>query len=254
MSSVQAYINFLIQLISKTHIPGQKYYKGISHDIPMGSIRRLPSSCSSIDEILEGGFEYGTITEIYGDGGSGKTNLCLITARSAARRNERVLYMDTEGVSSERISQIFRDDHESLKRIVFTRPKSLSEQYAIISDVANRINEYEFKLIIVDSVTQLYRLERKDSKMSKEILNSIIGLLLSIAREGDACVIVTNQVYGDFSGDVKPVGGSILDHSAKIIIKLRKIGDNEREAILVKHRSIPEHRVARFKIIEDGLL
>lgn len=220
----------------------------------MTIIKRLPTGCQQIDEILNGGFEYGTITHIYGDGGSGKTNLCLITARSATRQNEKVLYVDTEGVSPERLFQIFRNEQENLKKIVFVRPKTFSEQYATISDIANRTNEYNFDVIIVDSITNLYRLDRKDLRFSREILTSIIGSLLSIARERNSCILVTNQVYGDTRGDIKPVGGYILEHSAKIIIKLRKVEDSVREAILVKHRSIPENRVARFKIVDDGII
>lgn len=37
----------------------------------------ITTGCISIDELLNGGIEIGTITQIYGESGSGKTNFCL---------------------------------------------------------------------------------------------------------------------------------------------------------------------------------
>jgi len=81
-----------------------------------------------------------------------------------------------------------------------------------------------------------------------------LSLLSSIARKRNIAVLITNQVYLDTTTkEIKPIGGHTLYHNAKTIIFLRKIGDGYREAILVKHRSLPEGAVARFVIGEDGL-
>jgi predicted ATP-dependent serine protease len=39
-------------------------------------IIKIATGCKEFDDILEGGFETGTITEIYGENRSGKTQLC----------------------------------------------------------------------------------------------------------------------------------------------------------------------------------
>ncbi len=37
----------------------------------------ITTGCPSIDQLLNGGIEIGTITQIYGESSSGKTNFCL---------------------------------------------------------------------------------------------------------------------------------------------------------------------------------
>ena len=44
-------------------------------------MKRLPLKCKPLDVLLGGGLERKTITEIYGEAGSGKTNLCLQASR-----------------------------------------------------------------------------------------------------------------------------------------------------------------------------
>src|SRR5688572_33391819 len=67
----------------------------------------LATGCASIDELLDGGLEPDAVTLVFGEGGSGKTNLALQCAREAALAGKRTSYVDTEGVSGVRIAQIF---------------------------------------------------------------------------------------------------------------------------------------------------
>ncbi|MCL5438143.1 MAG: DNA repair protein RadB, partial [Candidatus Thermoplasmatota archaeon] len=67
---------------------------------------RLPSGIACIDELTEGGLEPGIITEIFGEGGSGKTNLCIIFSLSALLSGQSVIFLDSEGFSSERFLQV----------------------------------------------------------------------------------------------------------------------------------------------------
>ena len=67
----------------------------------------LATGCSSLDALLDGGLERDAITLVFGEGGSGKTNLALQCARAAAKQGLRIAYVDTEGVSSVRLRQVF---------------------------------------------------------------------------------------------------------------------------------------------------
>jgi DNA repair protein RadB len=73
-------------------------------------IMQLPTKysagCKNIDELLGGGFESGTVTQLYGEAGSGKTNICLQTAVECARKGKTVIFIDSEGFSPERFLQI----------------------------------------------------------------------------------------------------------------------------------------------------
>ena len=220
-------------------------------------MERIKSGCRSIDSVLGGGFERGCITEIYGEAGSGKTNICLQTAINVAKEGKKVIYIDTEGVSMERFSQLGGNE-EIAKNILFYQVYKFSEQRDVIERAVKLVEQRDnIPIIIVDSLTEFYRAERgvgEDTSSKRSSLAWQLSLLSGIARKKKIAVLVTNQVYMDTStGELKPIGGHTLHHNAKIILHLRKIGNGFREAMLVKHRSRPEGLVARFVIKGDGL-
>ena len=73
-------------------------------------MKRIPTGCDSLDALLGGGLEVGSVTLLYGEAGTGKTNFCLQTAYNMAKTGMKVAYIDSEGLSSDRITQIFTDE------------------------------------------------------------------------------------------------------------------------------------------------
>lgn len=221
-------------------------------------MEKIKSGCESIDSLLNGGFEKGCITEIYGEAGSGKTNICLSTAINVAKEGNYVIYIDTEGVSMERFSQLGGNEEIS-KKILFYKVYKFSQQGEIIERAINLVEKRnDITLLIVDSMTEFYRAERGvEEDLSSKRRHSLawqLSLLNSVARRKNLAVLITNQVYMDTNTkELKPIGGHTLHHNAKTILFLRKIGNGYREAILIKHRSLPEGLVARFEIRGDGL-
>src|SRR3972149_5133302 len=89
----------------------------------------VPIGCVALDQLLGGGVEAACLTLLYGVAGSGKTNVCLQVARNVARDEKRGLYVDTEGVSLERLRQMWGDDFEQvLGQILMSEPYSNEEQ------------------------------------------------------------------------------------------------------------------------------
>jgi len=215
---------------------------------------RISTRCEPLDELLGGGVETDTVTELYGGAGTGKTNICLSLALSAAAAGHRVIYIDTEGISAERLGQM-AEDRSLLKDIIFYRPYSMTEQRKLV-EKAVRLARSQAKigLIILDSATVYYRLDcNTDDTLRKNLLSQILGLL-SLARQDNVAVVIANQVYTDIETDVlEPVGGYVLKHNAKAIIRLDWVSPNVREAVLMKHRSRPEGESARFSITATGL-
>ncbi|EQD59295.1 DNA repair and recombination protein RadB, partial [mine drainage metagenome] len=68
--------------------------------------RRLPFGVETLDALLDGGIEAGSLTQLYGEGGSGKTNLCLALSVEAALEGRWTIYLDTEGLSLARLDQM----------------------------------------------------------------------------------------------------------------------------------------------------
>ena len=53
-------------------------------------MKRLSLKCKPLDDLLGGGIESKTITEIFGESGSGKTNLCLQASIECAASGKKV--------------------------------------------------------------------------------------------------------------------------------------------------------------------
>lgn len=211
--------------------------------------KKLKLHCS-LDNLLEGGVEAGIITEIYGEGGTGKTNICIQAAKSCAMEGKKVVYIDTEGVSKERLWQICRDK-KILEKILFFTPFSMKEQ----EEMVEKAVKIDAGLIILDSANLFYRLEmtEDETKATRSLTNQLVILQIE-ARKKNIPVIITSQVYS--AGDeVKPFAGRSMDHIAKTVIKLEKIeGEKEgRRATIVKHRSLPEGKSVVFFITENGI-
>lgn len=217
---------------------------------------RLPTGCQSLDLLLGGGFESGIISQLYGESGTGKSNIVLQLSVQAVARGLRVIFIDTEGFSAERFRQIAGPGaKEAAEKIMIFEPMSLEQQAVSIRD-ASRIAGRDVGLIILDSATSLYRvlLEGEDSRPARRTLSSQLSELQEIARRQGIVVVITNQVYMDIENDVlRPLGGTYLEHMCKAIIFLEKKGEGVRSARIMKHRSLPEGSTAQFRLTARGV-
>lgn len=220
---------------------------------------RLAIGCAPIDGILGGGIEPGVISEFYGEAGSGKTNVCLQLARNVCLSGKKCIFIDTEGVSMERLGQITGDDFDRVVRnILIFRPSSLEEQEKCVDDTI-RLAEQEGQigLLILDSATVFYRVTfgtESEGAGRRSLLKQMTSLM-KMARKRGIPVVITTQVYTSHTRNCfEPIGGHVLYHSAKAIVQLEKIGVGLRRAIIKKHRSRPEGAVGTFSIVETGLV
>jgi len=216
-------------------------------------MKRLQLKCKPLDDLLGGGIETNSITEIYGEAGSGKTNFCLQASRECAAGGKKVAYIDSGGVSLERLKQICsgNDSKTILSNILFFRPSSFEEQEKMIKN-ALKIDDIE--LIILDTFNSFYRLMLEDDeKFADRSLNRQITELQLAAMKKKLYVIIAGQVYSTENDDVKPFGGRVIERMVKTIIKLEKIGSGKRQATIIKHQSQPKGKKAVFTITAKGL-
>ncbi len=225
----------------------------------MGQVR-IGTGVNFLDEFLEGGYEIDVITTIYGPGGSGKTNFCLLSAIETVRNGKKVVYIDTEGgFSVSRLSQIAEDYKKILENILFLRPISFKEQKKAFKKLKELIDTTQnIGLILVDTIGMLYRLELGKNDGVYEInreLGKQIADLTEVARKKNIPVLITNQVYSkmDSSDNAAMVGGDILKYGSKCLIELKVMKSGIRAAILRKHRSIKDEKNILFRIIEKGV-
>lgn len=232
-----------------TLIPEDRHGRGVM---------RLPLGARALDDLLDGGVESGAITEFYGEAGAGKTNWCLQLARNVARDGRKVVYVDTEGVSLERLQQICGPDFKRVQQnVLFFEPYSLVDQEQMIEKAARLAATADVGLIVLDSATLHYRLGlgTGDDVNGRRALAAQLQVLLTVARRRDVPVVMTSQVFTnvDKGDELEPVGGQLVRHILKAIVRLEKTGPGRRRATIVKHRSIGEGLSADFVITVRGL-
>lgn len=236
--------------------------------------RKISAGSYDLNKWLHGGYEKDIITTIYGPAGTGKTNFCMLVAISQARKGNKVIFIDAEGgFSIERLKQIAEDQAEGImEKILLLKPTSFNEQQKAFNILLKEINGKEnIGVIIIDSITMLYRLElaeaaKNNNKTKIKDINSKLAnqlrILAEIARKKHIPVIVTNQVYSEFLSKeefeegkekrVAMVGGDILKYWSKCIIELQNL-QGKKKAVLRKHRSLPEKELT-FMIVKKGIL
>lgn len=217
--------------------------------------KKVSSGVKFLDELLEGGLEVDAITTIYGPAGSGKTNLALLAAVSVARQGKKVIFVDTEGgFSVSRLKQLLPDYKKLLDRFVFLRPTSFAEQKQAFERLKELVNN-KIGLIVVDTMTMLYRLQRsfkEDDNFNHDLSLQMLWLN-EIARKHNIPVLLTSQVYSSMEDRIRIVGGDILLYPSKCLMELESMYKGRRRLVLRKHRSIAGEKEIFFEIVEKGV-
>lgn len=217
---------------------------------------KIPLGVNCIDELTSGGIEPEVITEIYGEGGSGKSNLSMQYAISTIKSGKSVLYFDTEGFSSERFLQISGGQAALMDGLILYRISSLEDQDLAILKIPKIMEKTRsIGLVVIDSFTEYFRLEGKmDASARAAGFQKQLNNLASAALRFRIPVLITNQIYqSPDSGSLHPFGGFVIDHVMKAIYRLEKTASGKRRIYVAKHRSIEENKYAEFRITEFGL-
>jgi DNA repair protein RadB len=234
-------------------------------------ISKVMTGSHDINVWLEGGYENGVITLFYGPAASGKSNFVLLASCHLAKKDKKVLFIDTEGsFSVDRVKQITGGIPEIvLKNIIILKPNSFKEQNNSFLKIWKEYKSKNIGLVVVDSMTMLYRLElanaRKKGMEKIREVNSYLAeqmkALYEISRKMDIPVLVTSQVYSEFLDEesflsgkvagVNIVGGDLLKYWSKCIIELQN-PSGKKKAIIRKHRSLPEKEL-NFEICNEGI-
>jgi len=230
----------------------------------------ITTGSKQLDALLGGGVETRAVTEVFGEFGSGKSQLghqlCVNVQLPPEQGglNGRAVYIDTENTfRPERILSMAAgaelDPEGALRNILVARSYNTDQQLLIAEKAEELIEKEEVRLMIIDSLTSHFRAEfvgrgtlaDRQQKLARHLL-----VLHRIADLKDIAVFVTNQVQARpdlFFGDpTRPIGGHILGHSATTRIYLRKSKGGRRIARVVDSPNLPEGE-SIFMITENGI-
>lgn len=252
---------------------GSSFATGLEVQDKRHTVQFISTGSKAVDGILGGGFQTQSISEVYGEFRTGKTQLAhtmsVITQLPSdmGGAEGKVAYIDTEGTfRPERIRAIAErfslNADEALNNILHARAFNSEHQHELLEELSGRFAQDRFKLLIVDSVMALFRTDfsgRGELSERQQKLAQHLQKLTRMAEEYNVAVLLTNQVQSDpgatlsFApgGAMKPIGGHILSHASTTRMALRKGRAEERVAKLVDSPDRPESE-ASYKLDDGG--
>lgn len=237
-------------------------------------VEKITTGSSEFDRILGGGINTMSITEVFGEFRTGKTQLCSTLCVSAQLDVEsggaagKVAFIDTEGTfRPERLREIALrfslDPDQVLDNVIFARAFNSEHQNELLTLLSSKFAEDKtYKLLIIDSVISLFRTDftgRGELGERQQKLNQFLQKTMKLAEEFNIAVLITNQMMSDpgstmtfVSDPKKPVGGHIMAHASTTRIYLRKGREDMRVAKIYDSPDVPEAE-ASFVITGGGI-
>jgi len=192
-------------------------------------VQKIPTGCRTIDKILEGGIPFESVSLIYGEAETGKTTLTMQCAINCAEQGYKTLFVDCDGTfSAKRLSQMASGKFKEIAElIILMKPNNFHEQTLVIDQLTDYITK-NFGLVIIDTITGLYRARVAESpektfELNRE-LNRQMALLAQIAKTQKISVLLTSQVrnvFDDTHVSIEPVATRVLKFWADTIIALK---------------------------------
>jgi DNA repair protein RadA len=247
-----------------------KWYRGQEVLERRQGLPRVTTGSKEIDDMVGGGLEAGSITEFYGEFGSGKSQLCHQLAVNVQLPPEqggmegKVLWLDTEATfRPERIHEMATalglDQEKILDNILTARAYNTAHQMLLLENAEKMIREEGIKMLIIDSLMVHFRSEYIGRGKLADRQQKLAQHLSKLHRLTDIyqlVSIVANQVMSRpdilFGDPTAPVGGHILAHSTTTRIYLRKSKGDTRVGRVVDSPCLPLGE-ARFIITKEGL-
>lgn len=236
-------------------------------------IIQVTTGSKELDKLLNGGIETGSITELFGEFRTGKSQLCHTLAVTCqlpidnGGAEGKCLYIDTEGTfRPERLLAVAEryglQGSDVLDNVAYARAYNSDHQMTLLTQAAAMMSESRYAIVIVDSATACYRTDysgRGELSARQMALAQFLRALLKLADEFGVAVVLTNQVVAQVDGAAmfnadpkKPIGGNIMAHASTTRLYLRKGRGEQRICKIYDSPCLPEGE-AVFAINADGI-
>eukprot|EP01129_Flabellula_baltica_P013948 TRINITY_DN6582_c0_g1_i1.p1 TRINITY_DN6582_c0_g1~~TRINITY_DN6582_c0_g1_i1.p1 ORF type:complete len:351 (+),score=88.83 TRINITY_DN6582_c0_g1_i1:39-1091(+) len=233
-------------------------------------IVQITTGSTQLDSILDGGFETGYITEMFGEFGSGKTQLChqlCVTCQLPFDQGGaagKAIVIDTEATfRPERCMEIAErydlEPEDVLRNITYARAYNTDHQLRLLIDAADMMSKDRYALIIVDSATALYRTDysgRGELAERQGHLAQFLRQLSRLATEFGVAAVITNQVVSNPGGYIQekvPIGGNIMAHASTTRLKFRKGKGDSRVCKIYDSPHLAD-KECQFAISQSGII
>ena len=212
-----------------------------------------------LDDLLGGGIASGTIIDIFGPGGSGKTQLAMQISLNSLQ-DGTVLYLDATGEfsRSKRMLQLIKSknlESSLLDDVIVARMRNVSEQLEYVK----KISELRPNLVVIDNITDLFVFEYDQTvNMLEKHLRFMEYMheLSLTAINTKVPVIVTNMVRNMDGMEIESLNKSISMFTHKKI-KLEKLENDEKDEKVFKAQVFPsfgKRKEILYTMTEAGLV
>jgi RecA/RadA recombinase len=228
----------------------------------MPLLRAIPTGCRGLDKFLGGGIKSGEVVLVYGEAEVGKTTFAVQCTVNCCRMGHKAMFIDADGTfSTKRLAQIASSDIEDVaERILLVKPNDFEEQALAIDQLEDYLTE-KIGLIVLDTVTSLYRAElgqtsRQTFRLNRE-LNRQLGRLAQIAKARKVPVLMTGQVHTFFGQNtiiLEPVATRVLKFWADTVIALKHTMKHGFIKLLVEKTPRKRPFQCYIEISKEGLI
>jgi DNA repair protein RAD51 len=242
--------------------------------VQRSTMLKLTTGSSELDKILGGGIETGSMTELFGEFRTGKSQLCHTLAVTCQLPMDQMggegkcLYIDTEGTfRPERLAEIATrfgmNPEDVLDNVSYAKAYSSDHQMTLLEQAGAMMSESRYVLLIVDSATALFRTDytgRGELAERQQKLAQFLRRLQRMADEFGCAVVITNQVVAKVDGgpgamfgpQLTPIGGNIIAHASTTRLFFKKARGENRVCKVFDSPLLPESE-ATFAITPLGV-
>ena len=207
---------------------------------------------ANLNEYFNGFEEGAQKISVWGDFGVGKTTFALQTAINSAKSEKKVVFIYTKpNFPFEKVGNMIQEESiDILDNIIFIQPKDFDNLNTIVFNLEFLIlknlkkKDALLNLIVVDSITDLYRLELNREKKEKNFslnyqLNQILANLLYLNHSYNIEVLIVNEI-SRMNQDGKTIevqlGSKVINFWISNAIKISRTERiNKRRFILSNH-------------------
>lgn len=207
---------------------------------PSSSVDRFKTGIPPLDDVLGGGIAKGTIIELFGREGAGKTTICLQLMAQAQKQGMQVYFVDMENALDGAYAAELGVDIDSM---YMSQPSVLEEA---LTEAEEMIKSGKCGMVVIDSIAALVPQDVLDKGIDKETmgiqprkLSTWLKKVVPVINKTQTIVIFTNQIrakIGGYGGITTP-GGYAIKHAAayriEVIITGKKKASSKEDAEVI---------------------
>lgn len=196
---------------------GKKMYNQINEDIVqyqdiffggniMDNKNYLSTGNEGLDEILNGGYLMGKLTEISGPTDTGKTLLALKAIKELQTQDDGkiTIYID----ASRSLKKEYIEEHQlNADGIIYIQPESIEKLVVVLSEIVKPWMD-DVGLIIIDSLADLSTNKEQECDLKTNtdrhrsiVIKALLTRIANLVRNREACAIILNQDRSSFEDE-----------------------------------------------------